>query len=425
MASKSNLLVVIDIGTSKMSAFAGTENRDDGKIEVLGASKVPSRGIKRGVVLNIEEAAKAIELLLENIRDQVDGKIEKVDVAYAGQPVRIIEHKGYRYSSGDGVVTKSDIEELFDEAKNLNIEKDYEILHIIPQAFIVDDEVMELSPVGIAGRKIEAFYKIITVPSLQLTNIRRTLERAGYKAGEIVYSPMAVSETVLTEDEKEVGAVLLDIGAGTTKMAVYFEGIMVHTAVIPFGGDVISRDIKEGCSILPKWAEQLKVQYGEALGDFADEQKIVTIPGHSGWDPKEISFKSLAYIIQARMEEIVDSVYYQIETSGTTEKVGSGIVITGGTSGLQNLVSLVKFRTGMDARIAYPVFRPKSEIRNIAQADYYTVLGMLKRELLNNNSENKGKKYKKKKEGGFSPWLKGVVQGVLDYVDDDEDVIMN
>jgi len=426
MASKSNFLVVIDIGTSKMTAFAGRQDAEDGKIEVIGAAKVPAYGIKRGVVLNIEEAAKSVTRLLDKLAEQTDGQIDKVDIAYAGQPMKIHEHKGYKYTSDDGVVTGEDIEELLEEAKNHHIDKDYEILHIMPQVFIIDDELMELNPVGVTGKKIEATYRLVTVPSLHLENIRRVLEKSGVEMGDVILSPFALSEAVLTDDEKEMGAVLLDIGAGTTKITVYIDGMMVHTAVIPFGGDVISKDIKEGCSILPRWAEQLKVQYGEALGDFADEQKIVTIPGHSGWEPKEISFKSLAYIIQARLEEIIDSVYFQIEKSGAVDHVGSGIVVSGGTAGLRNLISLVKFRTGMDARIAFPVFRPKSNSGDILHPDYYTALGLLKSRLAKNNSTSKTrrKKIKKKKEGGFSPWLKGVVQGVLDYVDDDEDIVM-
>jgi cell division protein FtsA len=426
MASKSDFSVVIDLGTSKIAAFAGMENAESGRIEVTGVAKVPASGIKRGVVLNIEEASKAVMEVVDKLTDQTGRKPGKVDIAYAGQPVKIFEHKGYRYTSDEGIVSGSDIEELFEEAKNHNIEKDFEILHIIPQEFIVDGEVTEVNPVGIAGKKIEAAYKLITVPSSHLENINRVLERAGLEKGDVVYSPLALSEAILTEDEKEVGAVLLDIGAGTAKIAIYGNGIMLHTAVVPFGGEVITKDIKEGCSILPKWAEQLKVQYGEALGDFADERKIVTIPGHSGWEPKEISFKSLAYIIQARLEEIIDSVYYQIEESGAAEHVGSGIVITGGVAGLHNLVSLVKFRTGMDARIAFAVFRPESTIKNVIHPDYFTVLGLLKMQLTKNCTSRKERKrkVKKKKEGGFSPWLKGVVQGVLDYVDDDDDTVM-
>ena len=328
MASKSNVSAVIDLGTSKITALAG-QKTEDGRIEILAFAKVPANGIKRGVIFNIDEAAASIDLVLSKLEELTEIKISKVDIAYAGQPVKIYEHRGYRFTSGDGVVSLSDVNELLAEAKKINPEKDFTILHTIPQGFVIDEEIRELNPVGISGRKIEAVYRLVTVPEMHLTNIRRVMDKAGVDTGNIVFSPLATSESVLTEDEKEMGVILLDIGAGTTKVSVYNEGILIHTAVVPFGGEVISKDIKEGCSILPKWAEQLKVQYGQALGDFADDQKIVTIPGHSGWEPKEISFKSLAFIIQARLEEIVDNVYYHIEKSGIVDQLGSGIVITG------------------------------------------------------------------------------------------------
>ena len=427
MASKTNLSVVIDAGTTKITALAGIKN-SEGKMEILGASKLPSKGIKRGVIFNIEEAATSIGQVIDDLAEQVDGKIHKVDIAYAGQPMKIYEYKGTRLTSGDGVVTENDVNELYNEAKELNIEQEFTILHILPQSFIIDDEIVDLSPVGITGRKIEATYKIIAVPQIHIANYERVLNKLDLEPGDVVLSPLAAGEAVLTEDEKELGVILLDMGAGTTKLAIYNEGALVHTAVIPFGGNVVTNDIKEGCSILPKWAEQLKTQYGQALGDFADEQKVVTIPGHSGWEPKEISFKSLAFIIQARMEEIVDSAFFQIEKSGIADDLGSGIVLSGGTSALNNLVSLVKFRTGMDARLAFSVAHPSTKIEGLEHPDFHTVLGLLQMALEKVDplpKEKKKKPKKKKKEGGISPWLKNVVQGVLDYVDDDDDVAMN
>ena len=427
MASKTNLSVVIDAGTTKITALAGIKN-SEGKMEILGASKLPSKGIKRGVIFNIEEAATSIGQVIDDLAEQVDGKIHKVDIAYAGQPMKIYEYKGTRLTSGDGVVTENDVNELYNEAKELNIEQEFTILHILPQLFVIDDEIVDLSPVGITGRKIEATYKIIAVPQIHIANYERVLNKLDLEPGDVVLSPLAAGEAVLTEDEKELGVILLDMGAGTTKLAIYNEGALVHTAVIPFGGNVVTNDIKEGCSILPKWAEQLKTQYGQALGDFADEQKVVTIPGHSGWEPKEISFKSLAFIIQARMEEIVDSAFFQIEKSGIADDLGSGIVLSGGTSALNNLVSLVKFRTGMDARLAFSVAHPSTKIEGLEHPDFHTVLGLLQMALEKVDPLPKEKKKnpkKKKKEGGISPWLKNVVQGVLDYVDDDDDVAMN
>lgn len=421
MASKSNLSVVIDIGTSKIAALAG-QKTEEGKLEILGIAKTPSNGINRGVIFNIDEVAASINLVLNKLESQIKKDITRVNVAFAGQKMKTLNHQGHRDTSGDGVVTKFDIDELYAEAKNLKVEQDYKILHVISQSFIIDDEISELNPVGITGRKIEANYKLVLIPENQLINLQRVFDKIGVELGEITLSSLAVTEAVLTPDEKEIGAIILDIGAGTTKLAVFHEGILIHTAVIPFGGSVITKDIKEGCSILLKWAEQLKIKYGEALGDFADDRKVVTIPEQNGWEPKEISFKSLAFIIQARLEEIIDNVHFQIEKSGITGQLGSGIVITGGTSNLGNIVSLVKFRTGMDARIAFPVIHTANKIKELKNQEYFTALGLLNLAL---NKNQKTITVTPKPGGNFSNLFKGVIQSVLDFVDDDnEDIPM-
>lgn len=426
MASKSNLSVVIDIGTSKIAALAG-QKTEDGKLEIAGMAQTPSKGVKRGIVFNIDELATSVNQVIEELEKHIDEEITKVNVAIAGQRMKMAEYRGYRFTSDDGVVTRNDLNDLYNEAKNHKVEQDYKVLHVIPQRFTVDEEITEMNPVGITGRKLEATYKLISVPEIQLINLQKVFDRTGIELGEITLSPLAISEAVLTEDEKEIGSVVLDIGAGTTKLAVYFENVMLHTAIIPFGGNVVTNDIKEGCAILAKWAEKLKVSYGQALGDFADEQKVVTIPGHSGWEPKEISFKSLAFIIQARLEEIIDNVYFQIEKSGIGNQLGSGIVITGGTSNLNNIVSLVKFRTGMDARPAFPVIYPVNRRKDFQTHEYLTALGLLKLSLegtpVQRNEKVKEKKKKprrKKDNNGVSPWIK-VVQGVLDYIDDENE----
>jgi cell division protein FtsA len=426
MASKTNLSVVIDIGTSKIAALAG-QKTEDGKIEIAAMAQIPSKGVKRGIVFNIDELAAAINQIIDELEKQIEEEITKVNIAIAGQRMKMTEYRGYRFTSDEGVVTRSDLNALYNEAKNHKVEQDYKILHVIPQRFTVDEEITDINPVGITGRKLEASYKLISVPEVQLNNLQKVFGRTGIEIGEITLSPLAISETVLTEDEKEIGAVVLDIGAGTTKLAVYYENVMMHTAIIPFGGSVVTNDIKEGCAILSKWAEKLKVNYGQALGDFADEQKVVTIPGHSGWEPKEISFKSLAFIIQARLEEIIDNVYFQIQKSGIGNQLGSGIVITGGTSDLNNIVSLVKFRSGMDARKAFPVIHPANRRKDFQNQDYLTALGLLKLALAGdpvhekeNIKENKKRVKKRKENKGVSPWIK-VVQGVLDYIDDEND----
>jgi cell division protein FtsA len=423
MAFKNNASVVFDVGTSKILALAG-QNTEENKIEILGVSKVNSAGIKRGIIINIEEAAASLIAARNELEKQIDGKIKEADIAFASQHMKIISHQGYRFTSDNGIVSEDDVNELQNEALNVNVEKDHKILQVIPQLYKIDEDIFELNPVGISGKKIEAKYKIITVPEIELLNIERVFEKAGIKIGEIRNAAQALGESVLSDEEKEVGAIVIDIGAGTTKMAAFYEGVLVHSAVIPFGGNVITADIKEGCAIHQKWAEQLKIQYGQALGDFAEEQKYVTIPGINGWESKEISFKSLAFIIQARLEEIIDSVYYQIEKSGVLGKLGSGIVLTGGTSELKNLISLVKFRTGFDTRHSFPVIHPINMVDELKNQQALSALGLLKMALEGNEAPVKQKKKKRKKESRFSPWLKDVVQGVFDYMGDDDDTDM-
>ncbi|MEN8116659.1 MAG: cell division protein FtsA [Bacteroidota bacterium] len=425
MVSKTNHSVVIDIGTSKIVALAGRPV-GQGKIELLGMAQTPSKGIKRGVVFNLDEVAESIHLVLENLENQIKQEVNIVHVAYAGQQMKTIDFQTSRIMSDEGVVSQFDIDDLYNEAKKVELADGYRILEIIPQKYIIDDDTEELNPVGITARKMEARYKLLVVPETYLINLQRVFEKVGVELGELVHASLAVAEAALTSDEKEMGSIVLDMGSGTTKIAVYHDNALLHAAVIPFGGSVVTKDIKEGCSILLKWAEQLKVQYGQALGDFADDQKVVTIAGNNGWEPKEISFKSLAFIIQARLEEIIDCVYSEIEKSGIEDQLGAGIVLAGGTSKLENIESLVKFRTGMDVRMAHPVILPVNKKEEIQNPDYLTALGIMKLVLESSENTEKvpSKKPKKKKEGGgISPWFNKVVQGVLDYVDDDNDDI--
>lgn len=428
MASKNNLSVVIDMGTTKLVAAAGYKN-DLNKLVVSGISKASSNGLRRGVVYNIEEAATSVLKVMTDLESQTGEQFSRISVSLAGQHLKTIDYQGTKITSDEGIVTRSDIDHLYNEALKAEIEAGFKVIEVIPKSFVIDDELIEMNPIGITGKKIEANYKLVILAESYVINLQRVMDKAGYELGKIKHAALAVSEAVLTEDEKEMGVIVLDIGSGTTKLAVYHENSLIHTAVIPFGGEVVTRDIKEGCSILLKWAEQLKTQYGEALGDFADDQKVVTIPGHNGWEPKEISFKSLAFIIQARLEEIMDCVSNQISKSEIEEQLGAGIVLTGGTINIGNFISLVKFRTGMDARIGNFVLHLNEMNKEIIQPDNYTVLGLLNMitEKTDAVISKKPKKDKKKREGGgLSPLFQKVVQGVLNYIDDDnEDIPMN
>lgn len=427
MASKTNLSVVIDIGTSKIVAIAGKKN-ELGKVKVLAAAKIVSKGIKRGVVFNIDEVADCINQVITQLEDQLEETITTVNVAYAGQQMKTIDYQNSRITSEEGIVTKADVDFLYNEAKKVEFEEAFNIIQVIPTSFIVDNEETFLSPVSTTGRKIVAKYKLVVVPELYVANLQRVFEKTSVELGEITLATLAVSEAVITEDEKELGAVVLDVGAGTTNLAIYYENRLMHTAVIPFGGSVVTKDIKEGCSILLKWAEQMKVKYGGAMGDFANNQKYVTIPVHNGCEPKEISFRQLAYIIQARLDEILDVVNAEIEKSGVVDYLGGGIVLTGRASNLDNFTSLVKFRTGMDARLANLAFNPICEKTVKTDPAFYTVLGLLNLEV--NKSEIPEKKTRsrnktKKDKPGFSI-LDKVVQGALGlFEDDNEDLAMN
>ena len=424
MASKSKLSVVIDIGTSKLVAIAGTKN-EAGKFEISGVAKTPAKGIRRGVIFNIEEVAVSVRELLASLESKINERIEEVYVAYAGQHMKTVHFQRAKYTSDDGVVSKSDIDGLYEQAKNAEIEEGYKLIEVIPVSYIIDNEIME-KPVGSTGRKIEAHYKLLVIPNSYWVNLLKVFGKLDVKLEKITLSTLAVAEAIITRDEKEMGVIVLDIGCGTTNLAIYLDNMLIHTAVIPFAGDVVTNDIKEGCSILLKWAEQLKVQYGQALGDFAADQKVVTIPASNGWEPKEISFKSLAFIIQARIEEIIDSVNFQIEKSGIADQLGAGIVLTGGTSNLDNIISLVKFRTGLDARKANLVLALHDRHKEIQISDNYTALGLLSMVEKKSVSvppvkEKPGKIEKEKKPGRFSSRLNSFVQGVLDLVDDPSD----
>jgi cell division protein FtsA len=427
MASKQELSVVIDLGTSKVVALAG-KLTELGKLEIKGLVQLPSKGIKRGVVFNIDETAETITEIISKIEEQIEEEVNVVHVAMAGSKMQTIDYQCSALTSGEGFVTGQDVQRLMDEAQNVVLKQDYKVVKVIPTSYIIDDENEVEKPVGSTGRKIQASFKLVVVPQEYLSNLKLVLDKAGVELGELIHSSLAVSEAVANSEEKEVGVIVVDFGAGTTNLAVYQENVLKHTAVIPFAGQVITNDIKEGCSIFLKKAELLKVKYGQAMGDFADDQKVVTIAGENGWEPRDISFKSLAYIIQARLEEIIEIVNNQIHKSGIEENVGSGIVISGGTSSMDNIISLVKFKTGMDARKAHTLIYPVTRKEEFQNPVYLTALGALKMVLSSdmNTSGNLHVRKTKKKDRGFAPLIKDVVQGALNLFDTDQsDVELN
>ena len=380
MNKKEQYVAAIDIGTTKIVAIVGSKN-ENGKIEILGLSKAPSRGVKRGVVLNIEETVNAIETTVQDVQKRSGIIFSEVFVGIAGQHIKSMKSRGYIMRDNyDDEITKEEVFRLIEDMHKIHIEIGEEIIHVIPQNFIVDNETGVKSPIGMCGRRLEANFHIVIGQVAAAKNIEKCIRKAGLMVKDMILEPLASSDACLTDDEKEAGVVLVDIGGGTTDVAVYYDNIIRHTAVIPFGGNVITKDIKEGCAILHRHAELLKLQYGSALGDIAPEDKVVSIPGISGREPKEISFKSLAYIIQSRMEEIIDAVNFEIQNSGYADKLAAGVVITGGGAMLKHLPQLMKFKTAMDVRIGLPNEHLTGSARNeINQPMYATSVGLIMR----------------------------------------------
>jgi cell division protein FtsA len=378
MKDQQPIIAAIDIGTTKIVCLVGRKN-ESGKIDILALSKAPSTGVKRGVVLNIEETVKAMKKTVEEVKQRSGVIFDEVYVGIAGQHIRTIQSRDYiNRESDDEEITKHDIERLIRGMGRIPVDPGEEIIHVLPQNFIVDNETGVKNPVGMSGRRLEANFHIVIGKVASAKNIEKCVNRVGLNVKDLVLEPLASSTAVLTNDEMEAGVALVDIGGGTTDIAVYYDNVIRHTAVIPFGGNVVTNDIKEGCSILLKQAEVLKTTYGSAMGDMAPSDHVVTIPGIAGREPKEISFKFLAHIIQARMDEILGEVSYQIESSGVAKKLSAGIVLTGGGAMLKHLPQLVRFRTGFDVRIGYPNQRLGGELADeINQPMYSTAVGLI------------------------------------------------
>lgn len=390
MRQKSNYVAAIDIGTTKIVSLIGKVN-ENGRLEVLGMSKTVSKGVKRGVVLNIEETVTAIRQTVDEAQKQAGVQFSDVFVGIAGQHIKSIKNRGYiNLGSDRDEITQQDIDALIKDMYKIPIDLGEEIIHVLPQNFIVDSETGVKNPVGMSGRRLEANFHIVIGQIASAKNIEKCVNRVGMRVNQLILEPLASSASVLTDDEKEAGVALVDIGGGTTDVAVFYDDSIRHTAVIPFGGNVVTKDIKEGCKILHRQAEALKTQFGSALGDLAPEDKVVTIPGINGRDPKEISFKNLAYIIQMRMEEIIDAVMFEIENSGCMDKLSAGMALTGGGALLKHLAQLVRFQTGMDVRIGYPIEYLAGENNNeINKPQYATSIGLLLKgwELMNKEDD--------------------------------------
>jgi cell division protein FtsA len=378
MNSKEQIVAAVDIGTTKIVTIVGKKT-ENGKIEILGLSKAPSNGVKRGVVINIDETVRSIQTTVRDVQQRTGISFTEAFVGIAGQHITSMKNRGYiMRDSFDNEIREDEVDRLKNDMYKINIAPGQQIIHVIPQSFIVDEETGISNPVGMCGKRLEANFHIVIGQIASAQNIGRCMGKASLKVKSLMLEPLASAEAVLTDDEREAGVVLVDIGGGTTDVAIYYDNVIRHTAVIPLGGNAVTSDIKEGCAILQRQAEQLKTQYGSAFGDIAPDDKVVSIPGIGNRDPKEISFKNLAYIIQSRMEEIIECVNFEIQNSGYADKLAAGVVVTGGGAMLKHLPQLMKFKTAMDVRIGLPNEHLSGSGRTeINQPMYATAVGLI------------------------------------------------
>ena len=389
---ENQVAVGLDIGTTKIVAIIGRKN-EYGKIEVLGRGKAISMGVHRGVVNNITQTIQSIQQAVEDAENESNIEIKEVVVGIAGQHIRSLHHSDYiTRPNAEEVIDDDDIERLKNQVLKLVMLPGEEIIHVLPQDYKIDGQAEIEEPIGMFGGRLEANFHVVVGQVASIRNIGRCIKSAGLGMANITLEPLASADAVLSQEEKEAGVAMIDIGGGTTDLAIFKDGIIRHTAVIPFGGNVITEDIKEGCSIIGKQAELLKTKFGSAWPGENKENEIVSIPGLRGRDPKEITLKNLSKIIHSRAVEIVDEVFSEIKNYGYDEpkkKLIAGIVLTGGGAQLQHIKQLVEYITGMDTRIGYPNEHLASDSDNeLSSPMYATAVGLLMKGLEEKEKQN-------------------------------------
>src|SRR6201747_1159038 len=380
MNNEQPIIVGLDIGTTKIAAIAGRKN-DYGKLEILGFGRANSNGVKHGQVLNIDETIKAIQMALDNCMASNTGiEISEVYVGIAGHHIKSLQTRGdIVRQNTDEEITRREIDQLIADQYKTYIPAGDQIIDVIPQEFTVDNFQNIPNPIGYGGVKVGANFHIITGDKNAIRNINRAVEKSNLITKDLVLQPLASASAVMGQEDLEAGVVIVDIGGGTTDLAVFYEGILKHTAVIPFGGENITNDIKNGLGVLKTQAEQMKVQFGSALSDEAKSNAYITIPGLRGMAPKEISVKNLAAIIQARMSEIMDFVSYHLKQVGLDNRLlNGGVILTGGGSQLKHLIQLTEYVTGLNARIGFPTEHlAGGHIDELAKPTYSTCIGLI------------------------------------------------
>ncbi len=382
------IVVGLDIGTTKVCAVVASIDEQD-RIHILGVGKAPSEGLNRGVVVNIDKTVQAIKTAVEQAQLASGIEVNSVNVGIAGDHIRSIRSKGViTINNKDKEITVQDVERLLEDCQRIMLPPDQQILHVIPQEFVVDGQDGISDPVGMSGIRMEAEVHIITGLVSAAKNLYRCVERAGFQVADIILEPLASSYAVLDDEEKEAGVVLVDIGGGTTDLAVFQDNTIRHTAVIAIAGKKVTDDIRVGLSVLDDQAEKLKHQHGECFVDMIEEDESITIPGIAGRPPKEITKSILAKIIQARMEEILEIIAIEVKRSGYADSLSAGIVLSGGGALIKNICPLANEVLGIDAKIGKPLGLTGGLIEEVNSPMYATSVGLVLHAIKSGGPEN-------------------------------------
>src|ERR671913_1571296 len=369
-----NLIVALDIGTSKVACLVG-ELGADGTLAMLGMGSHDSKGLKKGVVVNIEATVAAIQRALEEAELMADCKIASAFVGIAGNHIRSFNSTGM-VAIKDREVSALDVERALDTARAVNIPTDQQILHVLRQEFIIDGQEDVREPIGMSGVRLEVKVHIVTGAVSAAQNIVKCVRRCGLEVSDLILQPLASAMAVVSDDEKDLGVALVDVGGGTTDLAIFTHGAIRHTAVIPIAGDQITNDIAMALRTPTKDAEELKQRYGCALSQLADPQQMIEVPGIGERGSRELSRKTLAEVIEPRVEELYSLVQAELRRSGYEELLSSGVVITGGSSMMQGMVELGEEIFHMPVRVGVPHYNGAlAEV--VKHPRYSTAVGLL------------------------------------------------
>lgn len=352
----SQYIVGLDIGTTKIACFIG-ERAENGKIRIVGFGKTESVGVERGIVRNIRSTSESIRRAVADASEMAKFDVKEVYVGIAGQHIKSRSNRGSVMIPEDHrQIEQEDVDRLIEDQYRIMLEPGEEIIHVFPQKFTVDNEDLapDIDPVGVAGKCLMADFHIVTGNTANLQNIRDAVMDAGFRIKNVVLEPIASAYAVLDDRDKDAGVALVDIGGGTTDIAIFQEGIIRHTSVLPLAGNVITNDIRENCKILKHQAESLKTKFGSCLPTSVNQDDIIAIPGIRNQAPREISVKTLAGIIKARMQVILEQVSYEIQLSGFERQLIAGVVLTGGGARMKNVKELSEFIVGIDTRLGMP-----------------------------------------------------------------------